>query len=707
VEALTYLYVYRLIPHARVETEFMEFCLCALSYGQLKALKAALGRMMAEIPGFALERIHAMSPNRSSSFTDAVMAVARELESARDTKPGEALAEIFHPVMRTEMREKMSLAASARKRLSYLASVFQLSRREVDMILFYFCHSWSSSFNGIYCSNEWLQDIRLCAVAVATPETQFVELTSDRGKLVRSGILAKSKNHYGAIRFNWLSDGIREYLEEGASYPLHEKYSKKDTGALFPYGSFTVGKTERTVLLALMRSGGPKSLLFFGEPGTGKSEFARSLCAEAGRSAYLLKIGDKDSVVQRCANLLLASHTIDPELDVLIVDEADGILNTDFDLPGAEDTVSKAWLNSMLDASRITMIWITNGVHRMDPSVRRRFSFALPFKPFTSEQREALWTGLAGKSLQGAHLSAETLGRVAREYCINAAGIASALQTLEEVFPSLSRGEIAPEKMLTTLVEHRLEVQRDASQSTRPSPLFTADALNLDMPADAVLAAVERRLELSNATGGRAPLCLLFWGPPGTGKSELARYLASHAGRRLDVRPASKLLSMYVGETEHNIAVAFRSAEEEGAILLLDEADSFLFSRDRSYYRWEASQTNELLMSMENFNGVLICCTNRLEGLDPAALRRFVIKVEFRPLTSDRARLLFARHFPDHAITAAEDARLSGMKLLTPGDFKAARLRLEAADMLQPERMIEELDREQRYKPTENRTVGF
>ena len=78
-------------------------------------------------------------------------------------------------------------------------------------------------------------------------------------------------------------------------------------------------------------------------------------------------------------------------------------------------------------------------------------------------------------------------------------------------------------------------------------------------------------------TRGHGSLC--FYGPPGSGKTALAEHLAQALGRPLLVRQASDLLSKYLGETEQNMAAMFREAESEGALLLLDEADSFLQDR--------------------------------------------------------------------------------------------------------------------------------
>ena len=71
--------------------------------------------------------------------------------------------------------------------------------------------------------------------------------------------------------------------------------------------------------------------------------------------------------------------------------------------------------------------------------------------------------------------------------------------------------------------------------------------------------------------------------------------------------------SKYVGESETNIREAFDEAEREEAILIMDEAESLPFNRDRARYSWEISVTKESFTGMERFRGILICTSNRMQ----------------------------------------------------------------------------------------------
>jgi hypothetical protein len=99
---------------------------------------------------------------------------------------------------------------------------------------------------------------------------------------------------------------------------------------------------------------------------------------------------------------------------------------------------------------------------------------------------------------------------------------------------------------------------------------------------------------------------ILLYGPPGTGKSELARYIADTLNRELICKRSSDLLDPFAGMTERNLAPAFFEAESQEAVLVMDEVDSILASRDKAHHTWEVRVTDELLAQMERFRGILI-----------------------------------------------------------------------------------------------------
>jgi len=169
---------------------------------------------------------------------------------------------------------------------------------------------------------------------------------------------------------------------------------------------------------------------------------------------------------------------------------------------------------------------------------------------------------------------------------------------------------------------------------------------------------------------------LLFYSPPGTGKSELARYIANHLDREIITKRASDFLNKYVGETEQNISEAFEEAENGEAILIIDEVDTMLFSRGQAQQAWEISFTNEFLTQMERYRGILICTTNRLKGLDEASIRRFNHKIGFGFLKPEGNVIFYRKLLTPLTNTRLDEKNeksLMNIPDLAPGDFRIVR----------------------------------
>lgn len=121
---------------------------------------------------------------------------------------------------------------------------------------------------------------------------------------------------------------------------------------------------------------------------------------------------------------------------------------------------------------------------------------------------------------------------------------------------------------------------------------------------------------------GGAPPVALFHGPPGTGKTFAAGAIAGELGKPLAVVQIPRILSRWVGEGEKNLAYAFDEAAAAKAVLLLDEVDAFLMSREYATKTHEVSSVNALLALLDPPRCPVILCTNHLPHLDEAVHRR-------------------------------------------------------------------------------------
>ena len=174
--------------------------------------------------------------------------------------------------------------------------------------------------------------------------------------------------------------------------------------------------------------------------------------------------------------------------------------------------------------------------------------------------------------------------------------------------------------------------------------------------------------------GMRTGMICLFYGDPGTGKTETVYQMARRTGRKILEADVAKLRNCYVGETEKNMRALFadyRTACEENKlkpILLFNEADAILGKRMegavKAVDRMENSVQNILLQEMETFEGIMIATTNLLGNLDPAFERRFLFKIRFnKPELEPRTQIWksqFSSLTDEEATSLAKEFSFSG-----------------------------------------------
>ena len=154
-------------------------------------------------------------------------------------------------------------------------------------------------------------------------------------------------------------------------------------------------------------------------------------------------------------------------------------------------------------------------------------------------------------------------------------------------------------------------------------------------------------------------LAFNFAGPPGTGKTICAEAIAQSLGRPLLVVRYAELESMWMGETAKNVAGIFRTAREQEAVLLFDEADAIAARRSTSVesgsQRESNSVVNVLLQELERYTGVVIFATNLAANFDPAFERRIRTHVLFElPGETERVQIWKVQLHPTRTPLAAD-----------------------------------------------------
>lgn len=408
---------------------------------------------------------------------------------------------------------------------------------------------------------------------------------------------------------------------------------------------------EGLMKTALRRRTKGVNILLYGSPGTGKSEFARTLAVRLNAQAsFVGETDDSDGEPKRVERI--AAFAVAQALAgragriLLVVDEADDIFTgVDHDDPGKRQG-SKVFMNRLVEGTDAPTVWITNHPERLGPAVMRRMSLAIRLRAPDRAGRRVMLERMAER--RKLHLEVADLDRLSwldAAPAILDAGLRAAKLT--------GGGVDVAEQAARSIVGAMQGVQMSVPRAPVAfDPVLSCADINLVSLADRVAGYAGRSLSF----------CL--HGLPGTGKSAYARHLAARLGIDVVERRASDLLSMFVGGTEKAIAAAFEESADRGAMLILDEADTLLRDRAGAMRSWEVSQVNEMLTQMEAAQHPFACTTNLMDGLDPATLRRFLFKVAFRPMDRDQARTAFQHYFD-----LDPPAALDRLDILTPGDF--------------------------------------
>ncbi len=259
------------------------------------------------------------------------------------------------------------------------------------------------------------------------------------------------------------------------------------------------------------------------------------------------------------------------------------------------------------------------------------------------------------------------------------------------------------EVLLDDVIEAAMKVQScrvPRSGSKAWAVQYQLAAVNADCNLDDVVAG------LSAAGEGR--ICL--YGPPGTGKSAFAKHVAEVIGKPAMVKRASDIMGSYLGQTESNMAEMFRQAKADGAVLILDEADSFLRAREGAKRSWEITAVNEMLTQMESYEGVFFATTNLMDQIDSACLRRFDMKINFGFLKQAQSLSLYRElceslHLD---LSLACEANLNAMEKLTPGDFENVLRQSRLRPIRTTEDLFGRLKQEQKLKNLgSTNSIGF
>lgn len=545
------------------------------------------------------------------------------------------------------------------------------------------------------------------------PQLQLIRYLSNDGQLVRAGLL----------EVNTLSCSVTTLssrLSVGNSdLPGLMRFNQDEPIELFKYafrlspsGKLGLDKYEHLrqhvdiaqayLAKALVEGRSGVNILLYGPPGTGKTQLSRLLAKTLNTDLYEIACTDSDgdpvSASQRLCALRSAMSVLHSHKSLLVLDEIEDI----FDSPtpmgmGTRSKTHKGWINRMLEENALPCFWLSNSVESLDAAHIRRFDLVINLPNPPRAQREQIIRDC----------SADKLGDELVEKLIDHEHATPAVIT-RAVRIARSLNPRAGKKLDATvecLVDSTLKAQGfaklEGAQGPRLPSFYSPKLINTDVPLDGLVEGLRKHAE--------ARLC--FYGPPGTGKTAFGCWLAQELDRPLMVQRVSDLVSPYVGQTEQNLAEAFAQATQDGAVLLLDEVDSFLQDRRKAKQSWEVTAVNEMLTQMESYCGLFIASTNLIRDLDEASLRRFDMKIYFGYLDQPQVQQLFSTHLQALKLkdpTKTASLRLRSEQQLTPGDFASVARQARFKPFANANQLASALIAETRLKTAgKQRPIGF
>ncbi len=559
--------------------------------------------------------------------------------------------------------------------------------------------------------------VGVLAGILAIPPVEVRQALSTDGLLNKTGLLRLDRDEHTNLEYQVrILDEISDVLLDEDQPEIMESLKR----------FFTLGKQPRLlvkdfehiqkdydILFRYLKASSEKGLvgsnvLIYGPPGTGKSELVRTLATDLGCALYEVTTtdGDDDAIMYqgRVDSYQLCQQVLKRKKNTLILfDEIEDVFVRDgsmerFGIRTSTDS-KKGWFNMVLEENQIPSIWVSNVISHIDEAILRRFDYVMELKTPPRKTRIKIISDYT----KGLKVSEGWIKKISVNEDLAPGLISRAVKVVKELgFTEESEVENSLERVISNTL-HAMGYDKNLEKGA-PSPIsYRPDVLNADYDLVALQEGLQRY--------GQGRFCL--YGPSGTGKSEFARHMSEVLDKPLLVKRASDLLDPYVGVTEKEIKGMFEQALDENALLLLDEADSFLQDRSRARQSWEVTQVNELLTQMERFEGVFICSTNLMDNLDQASLRRFDLKIKFDFLKPEQGWELFQQVITDYNASIDDkelwEKKVRALRGLTPGDFATVvRQSRYAPTHLGAESLLDGLKREIEFKDKGKfKNIGF
>ena len=373
-------------------------------------------------------------------------------------------------------------------------------------------------------------------------------------------------------------------------------------------------------------------ILLHGPPGVGKTFFARAIAGEYGLSLMHVSTGDLVGgiVGQSAQNIDKAFQTALQHLPCLLFfDEFDSVAQRRDNSPDQESRRTVNQLLTSLEAHReerqLLVMAATNSIEHLDPAVIRpgRFDRHIRVDLPDADARRAIFEAELDDRPTAPTIDLDEL--VARTEGMTPAAISKIVDSA--ALEAFRRATQSGNEVLVDSAQLVDAIERYGGADRPTVEHWSWDSLILDPAIKAQLQQLQRVIEDPESVkrfGVEAPTGLLLAGPPGTGKTTVAKVLAAQAKASFYPISGADVISKWVGESERNIRQLFeRARENRPSIVFIDEIDAI--AGHRGELQAHDSHVNQLLAEIDGVSGqrgvFVIGATNRPDQLDPALLR--------------------------------------------------------------------------------------
>lgn len=558
------------------------------------------------------------------------------------------------------------------KNLKWLQKKLDLSHHEVQLMTWVYLIHKDEAFQALlleFPTLSYQQLIRLVSKIVGTSENKIKQMLSHDAKLLQLGLLKANLYENAPVhaRLSLLDCLCDNLSEEALNYGhFSADFTRASFADLtindFPHLLDDIDDLQVFIQQVCKSQTKGINILIYGPEASGKTQFIKALADRLDLALYVMSfpVAKKIPVETLLSSISRAQQLLEGnKKNLLLVDDLQNQFENDSSdfMDSGSSSHLKRLVNTSIGKNQLPTIWVTNRLDIFSYRDLSRFSYCLEFKKPTRAMRQ----DFLRKKMGNSNISESWIMKTAMKENIP-------FETLEKIanFTKLvcsSKENQSVEVIFDKALTKANKFLRGAEGGVS---LYGVEQYNQDfINADVDLAYV------TDALKGHTEARICLSGPPGCGKTGFAHHLAYLLDKPVITKKGSDILGRYLGDTEQNLAGAFQEANTRDALLLIDEIDGLLSNRQDAQRNWEVSIVNELLTQIDMFKGLLVVTTNLFEKLDPAAMRRFDLKVKFDYLNNKQIEQFWDLYIQQHNLENDNESKQEAVliKELTPGDF--------------------------------------